>query len=212
MKKVLFIITAALIGNQAAQAQMSIAPEVGLNMSKFIGDDVYDDAKFKTGFKVGANVNFPVANNFYIAPGLFYSTKGVKYEETTLGITGKYNVNVGYLELPVNALYRLPLGDAGALMFSAGPYIGYALHGKSKAEITGIGSTEEDIVFGGDADEMNPLDIGFNAGVGYETPFGIYVRAQYGHGFTSLSNVDNITTNNQNLQFSLGYNLWTYNR
>lgn len=206
----MIIAAASFLGFQAAQAQVSISPEVGLNLSKYVGEDANDDNSFKTGFKVGANVNIPVASNFYVAPGLFYTTKGNKNEVTLLGATSTYSENLGYLEMPINLMYRMPLGSNGAFFVSAGPYLAYGLHGKSITKPAVGTKTEGDINFGDGLFEKKPFDYGFNAGVGYETPYGFYIRAQYGMGLASFSNVDNYDTKNSNIQLGIGYNLGTY--
>lgn len=201
----------------AAQAQpISIAPEAGVNITNFAGDS--EGNSTKTGFKVGLNFNLPISSNLYLQPGLFYSTKGAKNENTLtiLGVTTTTSTltNIGYLEVPINLMYRYPVGD-GAVFFSAGPYLAYAVNGKNNIEIT-IGSstteTTNDISFGSDNNQTNPFDYGVNVGLGYELPMGLYIRAQYGIGMGNLSNVDNEKYTNTNLQFSLGYNLWSYNR
>jgi len=209
MKKLMIIAAASFLGFQTAQAQVSFSPEVGLNLSKYVGEDANDDNSFKTGFKVGANVNIPVASNFYVAPGLFYTTKGNKNEVSPLGITTTYTQNLGYLELPINLMYRMPLGSSGAFFVSAGPYVAYAVNGKAVTKI-GDNKTEGDIKFGDGLAETKPFDYGFNAGVGYETPYGFYIRAQYGMGLASFSNVDNYDTKNSSIQLGIGYNLGTY--
>lgn len=206
----MIIAAASFLGFQAAQAQISFSPEIGLNLSKYVGEDANSNDKVIPGFKVGANVNIPVATNFYVAPGLFYSTKGSKNEFSLLGITTTTTQTVGYLELPINLMYRMPLGSNGAFFVTAGPYLAYGLNGSSMTEIGGNKSDKLDIKFGDGLTERKPFDYGFNAGVGYETPYGFYVRAQYGMGLASFSNVDNYDVKNSSIQLGIGYNLGTY--
>lgn len=196
--------SASLIAT-ASQAQVRIAPEVGLNLTKFTGADRYDNDEFRMGWKLGLSADFGVAPGLSIAPGLFYSTKGTNNDLDDLRINTY--THIGYLEIPVNAVYRFPVAGAGNFFISAGPYLGVALHGKSSYSLGDI-TYENDLTFGNGSGEMNPIDIGINAGLGYELPQGLFLKAQYGQGFTSLT--ESYKTNNQNIQFSIGYNLRTY--
>ena len=223
MKKV--ILSAIVLGGIAmnANAQITIAPEVGVNLanmtSKYespIGGETSLDTKMKLGLKAGAVVTIPVAKGFFIQPGFFYSMKGAKMSEseTVLGQTFEYksNINTSYLEIPVNLGYEYKIGNAGSVFATVGPYLGYACGGKVKSEGTLNATTlpemdeETDIEFGSDAtDDMKPMDIGVNFSAGYKLPMGLYVRAQYGMSLTNLANEDNGTLKNKVLSFSLGY-------
>ena len=91
-----------------------------------------------------------------------------------------------YVELPVNLIVKIPLGDANdaeqsKLFFGAGPYIAMGVGGKNKVEgkIAGVSfSDEESIDFSNDdpttgAEEgtgfgiMRRFDYGLNATAGF---------------------------------------------
>jgi|SRR5690606_10600572 len=212
MKKICIAISTVflsmgLVATQTSAQTIGIAPEAGVNFSNIIGDNT-DGNDMKLGFKVGANVNIPLSENLYLSPGLHYSVKGTQ-NEVTLPIVGTYTAktNLGYLEVPINLMYRVPVG-AGSVFFSAGPYVAFGIAGN----YTLNDDEKAKVDWGSDLLETNPLDIGINAGIGYELPMGLYLRAQYGHGLTTLSNVKDVKRNNQNIQLSLGYNLWTWAR
>lgn len=208
MKKTILIASMSLFAFGAKAQQVTFAPEVGLNLfnqtQKLGNTELSPD--YKVGFKAGGVVNIPVVAGFYIQPGLFYSTKGFKYSDEVLGIKTETSTNLGYIEVPVNALYRFDLGNAGGLFVSAGPYAAFAVNGKNKTTVGSI-ETKNDIEFGSDPGETKRFDYGLNAGLGYETPWGVYVRAQYGLGLANLTNVDNGTVRNKGFQFSLGFTL-----
>lgn len=207
MKKTILVASMSLFAF-GAKAQVSFAPEVGLNLfnqtQKLGSAELSPDSK--VGFKAGGVVNIPVVAGFYVQPGVFYSTKGFKYSSDLLGIKTESSTNLGYIEVPVNALYRFDLGNAGGIFVSAGPYAAFAVNGKTKTTVASI-ETKTDVEFGSDAGETKRFDYGLNAGLGYETPWGVYVRAQYGLGLANLSNVDNGTVKNKGFQFSLGFTL-----
>lgn len=212
MKKTILIASMSLIALGAKAQQVTFAPEVGLNLfnqtQKLGNTELSPD--YKVGFKAGGVVNIPVVAGFYIQPGVFYSTKGWKLNSELLGVKTDISNNLGYIEVPVNALYRFDLGNAGGLFVSAGPYAAIAVNGKTKTTVNIAGietENSENTKFGGDAGELKRFDYGLNAGLGYETPWGVYVRAQYGLGLANLSNVDNSTIRNKGFQFSLGFTL-----
>jgi hypothetical protein len=206
MKKII-LIAATAIAAQTAGAQISISPEAGINIANVTNkiSDTKLSSKSITGFRVGANVDIPIGAGFSVQPGLFYSMKGTKYTGSFLTISGENKISMQYLEVPVNVVYRYDFGNAGGIFASVGPYAGYAIGGKAKVEITGLASTEEDIKFGSDAGEFKPFDYGINFGLGYISPFGLYVRGQYGLGLANLSNADNVTWKNKVISVSLGY-------
>jgi len=214
MKKI--ILSTALLGAFAvtAKAQISIAPEAGINISnttskyEFGGTTYESETESKIGLKAGAVVNIPVVKGFFIQPGLFYSMKGNKITEETNGIDVKVTTSLNYLEVPVNLGYEFDFGNAGGVFVTAGPYLGYAFSGKRKGEGSFGGTTvsvDDDVEFGSGTNEMKRLDYGVNFSAGYRSPFGVYVRAQYGLGLANLANPEGATTKNKVLAFSVGY-------
>jgi len=208
MKKITFAIATLFISTAAMAQQITIDPEVGLNFGKIrtkISDNSSESDDNKTGLRIGAGVNIGLSQGFYVKPGLYYGNKGSQTSSNTLG---DYKTNLHYLELPVNLGYQYKIngGKAGGIFAEAGPYIAYAISGKYKGDnIPVIGSTETDIEFGSGTTETNAFDWGFNFGGGYESPWGVYLKAQYGLGLGNLSNVDDVKSNNRGWGLSLGY-------
>jgi hypothetical protein len=188
MKKLVLIAIAAF-GVMQANAQLSINPEVGVNFAKTNANG----SKFLTGFKAGAVADIDIAKGFYIQPGLFYSMKGDKAEG--LGATSKLQMN--YLEIPLSLGYRYDMGNAGSIFATAGPYLGIGVNGKSTVTAAGV-DLDRDLKAGSDFERM---DWGMNLSVGYISPIGVYVRAQYGMGFTDAY----ANTKNRVLGVSVGY-------
>ncbi|MFA6058845.1 MAG: porin family protein [Taibaiella sp.] len=179
MKKLILIAIAAF-GVMQANAQFSINPEGGINFAQTNSNG----DKFLTGYKIGAVANIDIAKGFYIEPGLFYSAKGRKVSSS---ITDS-KLQLNYLEIPLSLGYRYDFGKAGGIFATAGPYLGIGLNGKSTTTVAGV-SADVDMKAGKDFERM---DWGMNLSVGYISPIGIYVRAQYGMGFTDVySNVKN---------------------
>lgn len=142
----------------------------GVNFQNINGKDFSGDRlenKLKTGWHAGVNAEIPVAPEFYVQPGLIFSTKGARLDQD-LGDADK--LNLSYLELPVNFLYKPTLGT-GKLLVGLGPYIAYGIGGKIKG-----GNQDIDVKFknkvktgeAADAAYFKPFDAGANFLVGYE--------------------------------------------
>jgi hypothetical protein len=194
-------------------------------------NDFNDNAKNNVGFNVTAFGDFGVGNNFFIQPGVSLQNKGNKFESvnTTTGLgntvttTSSIKTNLMTIEVPVNAVLRIPTGDAGAVQISAGPYIGFNISGKDKGEnvVTTVNnannnsatvttSNDRDLSFGSANDKnYNSTEFGANFGLAYRTNSGFLVGANYGLGLTDLTPKDRqANTNkltNRVLGFSVGY-------
>lgn len=158
----------------------------------------FDDAKIKTGFQIGVDYEIGIAPDFYFAPGLQFSTKGTKSEVDNLETKKSLN----YLEVPLNLVYKPVLGT-GNLIVNFGPYLGYGIGGKKKAEFG-----EEDINFGsGEDDDFKPFDMGANIGFGYQLGMGLSFKLNAQLGLINIhpdGDSDNLVKNN-GFAFSVGY-------
>lgn len=225
MKKLLLSGAAILLATGAfAQTTMTgsdarIGVKAGVNLSKYAGTGAFDqDYKTNVGYNFTAYGDFGVGNNFFIQPGISLQNKGTKVESTgTVGgntVTGTFKQDVMAIEVPINAVLRIPTGDAGALQVSAGPYVGFNISGKNKysggLENSGVSFQDRDIEFGSEAnDDISSVDFGANFGLAYRLNNGVTIGANYGLGLSNLvpkdarSNDDKLR--NRVLGFSVGY-------
>ena len=155
----------------------------GVNLQNINGRDA-DDDKLENGlvprFHVGVNAEIPVAPEFYLQPGIMFSTKGTKYDDAL----GDPKLNLSYIEVPINFLYKPALGD-GHLLVGFGPYFAYGIGGKLKTD-----GDDTDVKFKGKVkagDDPNyvyykPFDAGANILFGYEfsNKFSAQLNAQLG--------------------------------
>ena len=114
----------------AAQSKTSFGIRAGVNFQNITGDDALGNKmenKLKTGFLAGVNAEIPVGIDFYIQPGVVYAIKGAKAD----GSDDK--VNLSYIEVPVNFLYKPAVGT-GHLLLGFGPYIAFGIGGKLKPD------------------------------------------------------------------------------
>jgi hypothetical protein len=211
------LLAAVSLAATEMKAQVTIAPEAGVYNSATdykSNTGNYLSKEAKMGPRGGVNINLPFFNHFYFQTGLFYYQTGSKISETSSLLQGtngfKSDIKVQNLQIPINLGYDYSLGKIGSVFATAGPYVGYAFHGRSSADYytndVFTNSTDTKYSFGKKtSDEQKRLDFGFNFSVGYKTPFGLYVRGNYGLGVRQLSN--NTTTSVKNAGFSgtLGY-------
>ena len=164
-----------------AQSDITFGIRAGVNFQNLNGKDMDGDKlenDLKTGFNAGINAEIPVGIDFYLQPGLLFSTKGAKYDfqgtETTRIIS--------YLELPINFLYKPELGE-GHLLLGFGPYAAFALGGKIK----GAGN-DIDMEFGNEVGETKPFDAGANLLAGYEFNNNLSFQLNAGLGLINMYN------------------------
>lgn len=166
MKKILLAIACLATVSFTSNAQMKITVAGGFNNAAIAG---YDGASSTGGIHVGGLVGFGLSEKLSLQPGLFYSTKGAKYE--MLGTSS--TLNLSYIEIPVNVVYTF--GESG-FAAHAGPYLGMMM----SAKVSSV-----------DVKEMyKSMDFGLNLGASYTLPMGLMFRLQYGIGMADINNKD----------------------
>ena len=158
-----------------------------------------------TGFYSGGYVTIPVATNFSVEPGLYYSSKGY-------AITGKYalkgidilSVNAtaslrsSYIEIPV----LLKVNFNGLQLF-AGPQISYLTSARIKTAVGAAGinllHTSMDIT-----SQLNHWDAGVTGGIGYQFNNGVRITASYDRGLSKINNGQNIRVYNEGFKLGAG--------
>ena len=206
-----FIVIIVLVAATPTFAQVKFGLKGGLNLTNMLAKDnnqnLGKDFYIKPGFHLGATAAFSMSKKFGLESGLLFSTKGYMTEFWSI----KRTIQVNYLELPILAVYKIDLGRTN-LLIHAGPYIGYALSGKLKANQPILGpnndAKEEALKIGNDKlkDDIKPLDWGLNIGSAAEVNH-ITVGMQYGTGIANISAyTDNKTViKNRVFYISLGY-------
>jgi hypothetical protein len=194
-KVLLFAFAAtALTLTSKAQDKTTFGVRAGVNFTNLTGDDGdgHDlDNKIKPGFNIGVNAEIPIAQDFFLQPGLLFTTKGAKGNDE--GIVNKSRLKLSYLEVPINLLYKPTLG-AGKLLLGFGPYIAMGVGGKFEY---GNGNYDNSykVKFKSDVKASDPddkyylkgLDFGGNLLVGYELSSKISAQLNAQLGMTNLS-------------------------
>lgn len=214
----LAVTTTALALGAQAQETTTFGIRAGVNFQNINGRDVFDEKlenKLKTGFHVGVNAEVPVARDFYVQPGVLFTTKGAINKDDE-----DIKLNLSYIEVPINFLYKPVLG-AGRLLLGIGPYIAFGIGGN----VSNASGEERDIEF---TKEVSPQDFAsataaghypyfkrFDAGgnllAGYEfsNKFSFQLNAQLGM-ININSDIEGISDNdtkfkNTGFGLSLGY-------
>lgn len=199
--------------NDQAEQKIIVGPRVGLNVSTLSFTNLEADGdKSKVGFNVGVAVEFPIVRSFYINSGLFYTTKGIKFEDSGRDWSETETFNAGYLELPVYASYRLNFAEESQLQINFGPYFAYGVNGKVSEEYVEDGDKEKYSydLFGTGEDKagIKRFDCGLGIGLGY-TFHKIYLGINYQFGLANIADKEewgNGEIKNSNFNISIGYN------
>jgi hypothetical protein len=214
----LLFVTASFSQGTSTSSRTSFGIRAGINFQNINGEDSEGkklNNDLMVGYNVGVNAEFPIAPDFYFQPGLMFSAKGAQEKTEILGRTIKSSINLGYIELPLNFLYKPLLGN-GHLILGFGPYVAYGITGKVKYE-GGDGSFESDIEFknktsiDGDAFVIRPLDAGANILFGYEfaSRLSFQLNAQLGllniQPEYAVGDMGDAKMNNTGFGLSLGY-------
>lgn len=139
-------------------------------------------------FNAGLVLEIPLAKEFVIQPALLYKTKGARSDDNYLGLNLTNEINIAYIELPVNFVYKPTVGK-GNLLLGFGPYIAYGVKGEVQYNVDG-NTSDDKIEFTDeytstipfDQKYFKPLDYGGNILFGYQFSrgFSAQLNAQLG--------------------------------
>jgi Outer membrane protein beta-barrel domain len=218
---VLFIVSISFIAQAQSGGHLSFGLRGGINFQNINGKDDNGDKMSNMivpKFHIGANVEIPIATDFYVQPGLMFITKGAKDKTDATGFSPAETdkINISYIELPINLLYKPVLGR-GKLLLGFGPYIGYGIGGKLKRE-TSVETITEDVKFKNnvkltDPDDkfyVKPIDAGANILFGYELSNKLSAQLNAQLGLTKINPSSEGSTNkasakNTGFGLSIGY-------
>ena len=215
----LFLIVIAIMMATDKLFSQEFGIKAGFNSSNMhVVDDgsiVSEDFNMRTGFHIGATVEFPLTEMFSLETGLLISTKGVISKELLteedMGFNFEYKVNLSplYLDIPVTAKASFDIGGGAKIYGVFGPYAAIGLSGKIKQEesINGATTSEEiDIEWGSDIESSNfkRMDFGLIMGAGVELN-SIQIGLNYSLGLANISPQTNVKIRNRVLGISVGY-------
>ena len=226
MKKLTFLTAALLLMTTIASAQFYVQGGLNLaNISKNNAGETNDYNQLAT-FNAGIMGRFGISKVFDLETGLLFTGRGSKsntyFGSTTDNNYVKSKFNPYYIELPLNAVIKFPMGGTSNIFVNAGPYIAMGVAGKSKVEtrFAGITSTStDDISFNNDDpttteqegaayNKLKRFDFGANVGAGIDIGALIF-KVNCGIGFSKINSTDNNNSSDdknkyRTLSFSVG--------
>ena len=229
MKKFLVLILPSFILLNASAQKTAAILKGGVNLANIsiTENGRIDDAKMLTSFQVGIVGDINLTDFLALQPGLLVTGKGSKTQSGDPADANYFKAtsNPIYIEVPLNLVFKAPLGGDTKFFAGAGPYLAVGIAGKNKTEgkIFGAGfSSEENIVWSDDDpttldyDEgagfgiMKRFDYGLNGTAGIETK-NIVLSANYGFGLAKLQSGSNSSEDDFNkhrvLSFTIGFKL-----
>jgi Outer membrane protein beta-barrel domain len=196
------------------EQSITLGVRAGINFQNINGKDNSGDKfenKLKTGFHAGVNAEIPIATDFFVQPGVLFSTKGAKDKDNS-----DIKQNISYIEIPVNLLYK-PLMGTGKLILGFGPYIAFGVGGKRSVGNTDTKTkfkksiTAAEFLNGGSY--LKRTDAGANLLFGYELSNNLSVQLNAQLGLVKINpEIEGVTTNktsakNTGFGISVGYRL-----
>jgi hypothetical protein len=183
-----------------------------------------DEANSLTSFQVGFIGDWKIGTSLLsIQPGVVFTGKGSKIQRGDPGQVGYYKQESKpyYVEIPVNFVFKAPLGKGNKFFAGAGPYMAIGVSGKTTTE-SALFSGERSIEFSNDDPTtfnqeegtgfgvLKRFDYGLNATTGLEGN-NVVLGVHYGLGLAKIQSGQNNGEDNNNkhrvLSITLGFKL-----
>jgi hypothetical protein len=196
MRKISFLFIAFIILATASKAQVSVAPELGLNIASMamkVTDLAGGSFTYKTGMKaglaLGAVADVRLARSIYFQPGLFYEMAGTTFTADYVHFGGQWALNT--ITVPLNFEYKTGNEGGNRFFVGFGPYVAYNFSGSYKTEANqtyNYGASTGNLTIGSTVgkDYLKALDLGLGVNLGYLLSNGLYVRVHYQLGLSNL--------------------------
>ena len=185
--------------------RFTIGVRAGVNFSKQNNNGDGADMDYRVGFKAGVEADLNIVRSLSVNTGVYYTQKGYKSEYSDYRGSLKTTDNVGYIEIPVLASYRVKLSDAAQFQLNVGPYFAFGVSGKQKVKSTFAGQDDYEIDSFDEYDGMKKSDIGIHAGAAV-TYNNMYIGISYERGLKNVSNKTGADFSNGSIGISIGYN------
>jgi opacity protein-like surface antigen len=224
MKKL--ILTLALTTTVALAAQAQVYVQGGLNLANITKtkDGQTEKNNILPSFNVGILGRLPLADMFSLESGVLLTGHGSKAETYFNGGTDyiKTKFNPLYIQVPLNAVIKIPLEKESNVFFSAGPYAAIGIGGKSRSDskfgplqsssVKNIEFSNDDPFTSEEEDagynKLKRFDFGLNFGGGVQLG-PVMLKVNYGLGLAKINSTQsNNNADDKNkyrtLSFSVG--------
>lgn len=189
-----------------AQEKVTFGVRAGVNVNS-LSVSGESDLKSRVGYHVGAVMDWNVAKNLYVQPGIYFTTRGAK----SSGEGWEQKINMNYLQIPISVAYRFPVSEQVKIDVNVGPYVALGLGGKMKiSESYGFDDEydiDEEIKAFGSEGLCKRFDAGLRFGAGVHIRK-FTVGLCYDLGLTNIAREsgEGAKIKNGSFQISLGYN------
>ena len=171
--------------------------KAGVSLFSYRRPDGLDE---RTGFSVGAGVEYNFSRHWAIQSGLMITSKGAiaEYEgysplsSSTDPISYKAKISPIYLDIPILAAFKIDISNHVKFAINIGPYLAVGMGGKYELTNTGGHKDESHNPFKSysstaemkDKDALlKRFDIGVQGGIGFEIWKHYLINASFQHGF-----------------------------
>lgn len=154
------------------------------------------------GLSVTGIVEAAPSKYFAMQTGMSFQLLGAKLDYSEFGNTN-VRQRTFWLQLPINFVGKLPLGDSSNLFLSAGPYGSLGLMGANSFEDTYTGN-RSDFSFGKNGTQKR-FDYGLNFSTGYQLKRGYNIAIGYMMGVADLSTSTQYEQRNRAWTIVAGY-------
>jgi|SRR5690348_2821297 len=202
MKNVILSLTALLIAGVGfaqtiGQQPISFGIKAGPNFSSYTSkaSGTKTTSKLIVGLEAGVYANISLADEFYFQPSLLYAGKGGKDKNSDT------KINLSYLELPLDFLFKPDIGNGNKFIVGVGPYVAYGIGGSVK----GSAPSYDPFKAGGPNNNgaLKRFDAGANVQLGYEIPKGFNVGLNTDLGLINLQNGGDNNNSFRNTSFAV---------
>lgn len=186
-----------------AQVKFGIKEGINLSTQSELGM-LWDNNDIKTGFTLGAVIDYRFHNTLSFQTELNYKTEGLAYETSENSNTQEVNRNYDYFNVPILLKGRfsdqLGLSEKWLVSFYGGPYYSYLRASESEVKESGI-TTINDY-----DNESNESDWGFIFGGEVARVFSkgeLFLDVRYEMGLSDVSKDEDIK--NKVIGLGIGY-------
>jgi len=216
MKKIMLLLAVMTLSMSAAAESkywdgsrpdhlFTFGVRAGINFSKQYAMDNQSDRSMRFGYQGGVTADINLARSFSINTGVFYIQKGWKtdYDDARGKIEKKDNAS--YIEIPLQASYRVNLSDQVQFQLNIGPYFAIGVSGKQKVTNTFANGDSYEIDSFDELEGGKKFDCGLAVGAAI-TVSHVYFGIGYERGLMNVSRIENTKFQNGSIAISLGYN------
>ncbi len=191
MRRIITLIAAAVMmtiaTNSFAQMQVGAGFLHSNESISMKGTDLGDIGT--NGAYAGFSYNLPIAGNFGIAPGLYYSLLMSNESTNFVGLDLGSKVREHYVNVPVYFNFGFNLGQSSKLFIFAGPTAQFGIASSSELSAAGVSSGKFDRFKDGNLSRTNVL-VGGGLGLNISK---IQITLGYDQGLFNLDTADDGT-------------------